>query len=95
MEAYLWSNARNTFVLPEEKRITALFKQNAKAYVKAATVLNKVLANTEYLIADKFSVTDILVGFVVNWGNGAKLLDQTPNLQNYLTRLKERPHCTL
>ena len=95
MEAYLWSNARNTFVLPEEKRITALFKQNAKAYVKAAAVLDNVLAKTGYLIADKFSVTDILVGFVVNWGNGVKLLDQTPNLQNYLARLKERPHCTL
>ena len=95
MEAYLWSNARNTFVLPEEKRITALFKQNAKAYVNAAKVLDKELENNEYLIADRFSVTDILVGFIVNWGNGAKLLEQTPNLQNYLVRLKERPNCTL
>jgi glutathione S-transferase len=95
MEAYLWSNARNTFVLPEEERITALFKQNAKAYVGAAKVLDKVLQDTDYLVGNRFSVTDILVGFIVNWGNGVKLLEKTPNLQKYLARLKERPHCTL
>jgi glutathione S-transferase len=95
LEAYVWSNARNTFVLPEEKRITALFEQNNKAYVHAAKVLDKVLADTEYLVDNQFSVTDILVGFIVNWGNMVSLLEQTPNLQKYLARLKERPHCTL
>jgi glutathione S-transferase len=95
LEAYLWSNARNTFVLPEEQRITALFKQNIKAFVHAAKVLDKVLENKDYLVGNQFSVTDILVGFTVNWGNIAGLLEQTPNLQDYLARLKGRPHCTL
>ena len=67
LEAYIWSNARNTFVLPEEQRITALFGQNAKAFVKAAKVLNKVFDDTDYLVGNKFSVTDILVGFTLNW----------------------------
>ena len=95
MEAYLWSNARNTFVLPEEQRIKALFEQNNKAFVHAAKVLDKVLADSDYLINNRFSVTDLLVGFTVNWGKGAGLLEGTPNLQRYLDRLKERPHCTL
>ena len=95
MEAYVWSNARNTFVLPEEKRITALFDQNSKAYRHAAKILNNALADCDYLIGNRFSVTDILVGFVVNWGNMAGLLEDRPNLQKYLARLKERPHCTL
>lgn len=95
MEAYLWSNARNTFVLPEELRITALFDQNDRAYVKAAKVLDKVLQDTDYLVGSRFSVTDILVGFTLNWGNGVKLLEKTPRLQEYLARLKQRPHCTL
>ena len=95
MEAYLWSDARNTFVLPEEQRTTALFEQNRAAFVHAARVLDKVLGDTDYLINDRFSVTDILVGFTVNWGKGADLLDELPNLQKYLDRLKARPHCTL
>ena len=95
MEAYLWSNARNTFVLPEEQRITVLFEQNNKAFTHAAKVLDKALENADYLVGNRFSVTDILVGFTVNWGNLMGLLEQTPNLQKYLARLKERPNCTL
>ena len=95
MEAYLWSNARNSFVLPKEQRIKALFEQNNKAFVHAAKVLDKVLADSDYLINNRFSVTDLLVGFTVNWGKGAGLLEEAPNLQRYLGRLKERPHCTL
>lgn len=95
MEAYLWSNARNTFVLPKEQRVTALFDQNNAAFVHAARVLDKVLEKNDYLVGDRFSVTDILVGFTLNWGHGAGLLNDMPNLQKYLARLKERPHCTL
>jgi glutathione S-transferase len=95
MEAYLWSNARNTFVLPEEQRITALFEQNNKAFTHAAKVLDKALENEDYLVGNRFSVTDILIGFTVNWGDLMGLLEKTPNLQKYLARLKERPDCTL
>jgi glutathione S-transferase len=95
LEAYIWSNARNTFVLPKDQRITALFEQNNKAFVHAAKVLDKVLGDADCLVGNRFSVTDILVGFTVSWGNGVGLLEQTPNLRAYLGRLKSRPHCTL
>ena len=95
LEAYLWSNARNTFVLPKEKRITALFEQNDKAFIKAAAVLEDFLGKTDYMVGNRFSVTDIVVGFTLNWGKGAGLLGEFPNLQKYLERLKQRPHCTL
>ena len=95
MEAYLWSNARNTFVLPKEQRIKALFEQNNGAFIHAAKVLEKVLSKTDYLVGNRFSITDLLVGFTLNWGKGAGLLEEMPNLQKFLDRLKERPHCTL
>lgn len=95
MEAYLWSNARNTFVLPEEQRVTALFEQNNKAVQIAARVLENHLSGSDYMISNQFSVTDILVGFVVNWANGMELLNDFPQLQAYLTRLKARPLCAL
>ncbi len=95
LEAYVWSNARNTFVLPKEERITALFEQNNKAFMKAAGILDKVMADKEYLVGNRFSVTDILVGFTLNWGDNVGLLHQFTHLQDYLERLKERPHCTL
>lgn len=95
LEAYLWSNARNKFILPEAQRITALFKQNATTYVQNAQVLERHLTDHPYMVADQFSVTDILVGFIVNWGSGAGLLKELPQLNAYLDRLKTRPHHTL
>ena len=95
MEAFLWSNARNTFVLPKEQRIMALFEQNNAAFIHAAKVLDKVLGTMDYLVGNRFTVTDLLVGFTLNWGNSAGLLNDMPNLQKYLDRLKQRPHCTL
>jgi len=95
MEAYLWSNARNTFVLPKEQRNKALFEQNNEAFKHAAKVLDKILSETDYLVGNRFTITDLLVGFTLNWGNGAGLLKECPNLLTYLDRLKERPHCTL
>jgi len=95
MEAYLWSNARNTFVLPEEKRVTTLFEQNNTAVIIAARVLEKHLTDNDFLISNQFSVTDVLVGFTINWANGAGLLKDSPKLLAYIERLKERPHCTL
>lgn len=93
LEAYVWSNARNTFVLPEEQRTTALFEQNNAAYQHAAKVLNRSMEGLDYLVGNRFSVTDILVGFTLNWGDQNGLLDHTPGLLDYLARLKERPHC--
>lgn len=95
LEAYVWSNARNTFVLPEEQRITSLFKQNSKAYMYAAKVLNKVMEGSDYIIGNRFTITDILLGATLSWGKHAKLLEHTPNLLDYVARLKQRPHCTL
>jgi glutathione S-transferase len=95
LEAYLWSNARNTFVLPKEQRCTALFEQNLEAYTHTAKVFDTVMEGNDYVIGNRFTITDILVGATLNWGNQLKLLEQTPNLKSYLARLKERPHCTL
>lgn len=95
MEAWLWSSARNTFVLPEEDRVPAIFKQNSEAYQRAAAVVDSALSDDDYLVENRFTVTDIIVGYTVNWGRRAKLNDDLPNLGRYLERLWQRPHCTL
>lgn len=95
MEAYLWSNARNTFVLPKDKRITALFEQNNQAVQTAARVLEAHLTDNKYLISNQFSIADILVGFTLGWAKGFSLLDSSPRLLAYLERLQERPNCPL
>jgi len=95
MEAFLWHSARNQFVLPEEKRLTNVFEQNAEAFSAGAVGMEQAVEDQDYLVGNRFSVTDIIAGFTVNWARGMGLLDPFPNLQAYLARLFERPHCTL
>lgn len=95
MEAYLWSNARNTFILPEEERLPVVIGQNNETFKANAQIPESALADQEFLVENRFSVTDIIMGYTVNWARRADLLGDFPNLRRYLDRLFERPHCTL
>jgi len=97
MEAWLWSTAVNKFVLPKEDRIPIVFEQNAKLFSAsaAAAAVDQALHDDDYLVDNRFSVTDIIMGFTINWANYWKLIDPFENLQKYLDRLYERPCCTL
>ena len=95
LEAFLWHSARNQFVLPEDKRLTNVFEQNAEAFSAAAVAMEQALSGQDYLVGNRFSVTDIVVGFTINWARGMRLLKPFPNLRAYVARLFERPHCTL
>lgn len=95
MEAYTWSSARNTFVLPEEKRLSSVFEQNAQGFKRGAAPMNQALADCDYLVGNRFSVTDIIASFTVNWGQRLGLLNEFEHLQSYLQRMFDRPHCPL
>ena len=95
MEAWLWNTAVNKYVLAPEQRIEAGFEQNVMMFGRSASMLNDVLLRQEYLVENRFTVTDIIVGWTVNWGRRQGLLDGLTGLQAYLNRLLERPHCAL
>jgi glutathione S-transferase len=95
MEAWLWNTAVNAFVLPEDQRVTAGFEQNTAMYKMAAAVLDRVLSSRNYLVENRFTITDIIVSWTVNWGRRAGHHDDFPALGAYLDRLFERPHCAL
>ena len=95
MESWLWNSAVNTFVLPEEKRISAGLEQNAKMFKRSALVLDAHLVQHDYLVEDRFTVTDIIVGWCVNWGRRQGHLGEYPAMGRYLERLLARPLCAL
>ena len=97
MEAFLQSSEINTidFILPEEQHVKEIIKQNSTLYRKGAAVLDTVLSDKKFLVDNRFSATDILVSYTVNWGYDDGLIDDFPNLIAYLERLYERESCTL
>ena len=95
MEAYLWSNAKHQTFYPEEQRVQAVVAPNFAEFRAGAKVLEDVLSDTDYLVGGRFSVTDIVVGWAVNWGRRMGQLDDMPALLAYLRRLFARESCTL
>jgi glutathione S-transferase len=95
MEAWLWSTAKHTTFYPEEKRVPAVVATNTEEFRNGAAVLERVLGETPFLVEGRFGVTDIVVGWAVNWGRRMGQLDGFDNLRAYLDRLFAREHCTL
>ncbi len=95
LEGYLWSNAKHTNFYPEEKRISEIVASNSEEFRAGAKVLDDALAETPFLVGGQFSVTDIIVGWTVNWGRRMGQLDGFDRLASYLDRLFAREHCTL
>ena len=78
---------------PEEQRVPAVLEQNREEGRKALAVLDAHLAATPFLIADRFSVADIVVAHCVVWAIEAGWLDGFPHLLVYLDRLRAMPNC--
>jgi len=97
MECWVWSSELNMmdFVLPKEQHVPAIIEQNALLFRRSAAALDDVLSKTDYLIEDRFTVTDIIMGYTVNCGDELGLVCEFPHLVAYLERLYARPHCTL
>lgn len=93
VEAFLWHTARNLFVLPEEERLTVVFPQNEKATKTGLAVLDKELDGKDWLVGDKFSVTDVIAGYAVCWSYFLRLTDGMPAINAYAERILARPHC--
>lgn len=92
---WLWNTAVNQYVLPPEQRVYAGFEQNAMMFTRSASALNDVLSGQDYLVDDRFTVTDIIVGWTVNWGRCQGMIDGMAGLHRYLERLLTRLHCVL
>ena len=95
LEAWLWSSAINTFILPEDQHVKDVIPQNNAMFKRGAAAMDAAIADKSYLVGDAFSVTDIIAGYAVNWGRRQGLLDEFANLNTYLARITDREHCTL
>ena len=95
LDAYLWSDFKHTHFYPEEHRSTRITASNAKEIQSALDVLDKELASRDFLVGNRFSVTDIIVGWSINWAANTDHLAAFTQLSRYLARLHEREHCTI
>jgi glutathione S-transferase len=93
IEAFQWHTARNLFVLPEAERVTSVFAQNEAAARAGLAVLDAALRGKDWLIENRFSVTDIIVGYAVCWAQVLGFTEGMTQVNAYADRLLARPHC--
>lgn len=56
----------------------------------AISVLESALADHPYVLGNKFSAADVMVGSAINWANNCRLIDDQPNTLDWLSRLTVR-----
>ena len=95
LEAWLWSNEKHTQFYPDELQRPEIVEPNNREIKAALGVLEEALGSAGYLVADRFSVTDIIVGYTVSWAAEDGHIAELPNLRAYFDRLLQREHCTL
>lgn len=97
MECWVSSTELNSFdfVLPKQEHVPAIIEQNNKMFRRSAAALDGVLEDVHYLVENRFTVTDIIVGYTLNFAEEQGLLTEFVNLGGYMERLYARQHCTL
>jgi glutathione S-transferase len=60
-------------------------------FARAATAAEAALGGSDFLVADRFSVADLLVGAVLGFARTAELAELPAGLVPYVDRLEERP----
>lgn len=85
VERYLWG-ANGMFGNDAARDAAGL-----ESYRKAAQLIEDALAGKEYLVGNRFSVADVIVGGVCGFGAYLGMNDGFPNIAAYLERLHARP----
>lgn len=97
LEPWVWTAELNTldFVFPAEQHVQAIIPQCRGLYRKSAAALQQHLATHDFLVEDRFTAADIILGYTLNFAEEFGWNEGYPALGDYLERLYSRPHCTL
>jgi glutathione S-transferase len=89
-DAILWSAAKHTAVLPEDKRVPAVRESLMFEFERSAKVLSDRL-DGPFLMGKQITVPDLLACHCLNWAMGAKFPRTDDKLFSYAKALRERP----
>lgn len=81
----------NTRMLPEEKRSAAAVEEGRAQWQQVAQTLEAAVMGKSYLVADRFSAADVMVGSIAGWAGFLGLLEGFPGLRAYSDGLAARP----
>ena len=91
LDGPLTAVTQNELLLPKDKRDAAAAKRGRALFAPRAQVLSDALQNRDFLLGERFSGADIVIGYNCFWATFTGLLGEYPELQRYLEGLQKRP----
>ena len=95
IEQPLWRIARHTNIYPPEKRLPGEIALARDDVAAMSQVLEDHMRGREFIVGDRVTVADFVLGYTLDWANLAGLLGERPNLQTYMERMYARPHAPM
>lgn len=78
-------------ILPKQEQ-TRVSKEEAKRwFIKVCKPLNELLENNNYLVDNRFTAADVVIGGVLLWALKLRMLTDDSPVKDYINRLMERP----
>ena len=90
LEQPLWTNAKHKFALPKEWRVPEVRETASFEWKRACKVVAQSMDGKQFLVGDRFTAADILVGQTLMWGQFIQFDHEKPILDEYVARLKKR-----
>ena len=81
----------HTVMLPEDQRSTAAAAEGREKFGEVARVLEQALMGKSFILGERFSAADVMLGSTLSWAQFMGLLEGHPDLEAYVRRLSERP----
>lgn len=91
LEAPLWVMAKHTSQFPEARRIPAVAESCIWDFHRATAVLAQHMEGREYVVGDKFTAADIMLGGTLNWARKSEVSLASAVLDAYADRILARP----
>lgn len=92
VEGALWTAAKHSFVLPEERRVGAVKTTCRYEFDRAMETLAARLGERQFVTGETFTVPDLLLGHCAGWAVGGPKWDLPGDaLGAYFERVRGRP----
>lgn len=89
-DAALWLAARHSFVLPEELRLSAIKNTLRWEFERSQKTLVHRMAENDFIMGDRMTVPDIILGHCLIWALSAKFPIVEPRLTAFLDKMRDR-----
>jgi glutathione S-transferase len=78
-------------LLPEEKRQPKVLEAARDKGKNISQIVDRALAGKEFIVGDRFTAADVLLGATLIWGHYFGMSEGFPAIQSYVARMLARP----